>query len=129
MLFKSVNRSYTPTCYHVRFYLFFTPQCICKCMSLSGPIVPEIKTTVFYSSVFYSIHVHCLLTVEALAHWQVHPRQHNTDIMHGVKQHTGEIYLYLYRRVCVCLCILLGVYTSPPVVRSGPNSAHAWRFI
>ena len=27
--------------------------------------------------------------------------------------------------VCVCVCILPSVYTSPSVVRSGPNLAHA----
>ena len=47
-----------------------------------------------------------------------------------IKDHL--IYLYLYRRVCVCVCvcvcILPSVYTSPSVVRSGPNLAHTCRF-
>ena len=51
---------------------------------------------------------------------------YSTTICRPYLYHIGEC-------VCVCLsvcvCILLGVYTSPSVVRSGPNLAHACRFI
>ena len=40
------------------------------------------------------------------------------------------IYIYIGECVCVCVCvcILPSVYTSPSVVRSGPNLAHTCRF-
>ena len=51
------------------------------------------------------------------------------NIIHGNKR----IYIYIGECVCVCLsvivCILPTVYTSSPVVRSGPNFAHTCRFI
>ena len=38
------------------------------------------------------------------------------------------IYIYIGECMCVCVCILPSVYTSPSVVRSGPNLAHTCKF-
>ena len=43
MVFKSVYRLYTPTCYYVLLYLLLTPHCICKCMIFYNLMVSEIK--------------------------------------------------------------------------------------
>ena len=40
----------------------------------------------------------------------------------------GPTVIYIGECVCVCVCILPSVYTSPSVVRSGPNLAHTCRF-
>ena len=46
-----------------------------------------------------------------------------TTLLHTTQ--TGYIYIYIGECVCVCVrvcvCILPSVYTSPSVVRSGPN--------
>ena len=41
----------------------------------------------------------------------------------------STIYIYIRECVCMCVCILPTVYTSSPLVRSGPNLAHTCRFI
>ena len=49
MLFKSVYRSYTPTCYYVFFWVFLHHNVYANIWFFYGPIVPEIESILFYS--------------------------------------------------------------------------------
>ena len=81
----------------------------------------------FYSSPLLTIQTGVnILLIFLIAH-AVNPR--SCLEMFETFKNIVETFINIYIGECVCVCILPCVYTSLPVVRSGPNLAHTCRFI